>query len=454
MKSYILGLICLLFCSQNIFAQDSIPLDRVVAIIGNSIVKYSDIQNQLMQMRQEGLPIEDNSECLMLEQIMYQKLLLDQANLDSLEVTDKQVQEEIERRIDIFTEQIGSREKLEKYYGKSVSEIKNEWTAVVKEQLLIQQMQGSIIEDVEVTPNEVRKYYKSLPDDSLPFINPQFEVAQIVIRPQIEFAQKKELKAKLESYRERAINGESFSKLAALYSDDIQSAKKGGDLGFITRAELVPEFAAAGFKLKNGEISRIVETEYGFHIIQCVERKKDKARLRHILLIPKENNEQLQAAKARIDSISLMLKNDSLTFEIAAFQFSEDRNTNNNGGLMANPFTGTSKFDAKQMEPTIYYAIKDMKDGDISEPFITTDETGRKVYKIVRRISSTPAHKASLSEDYNMIKQMALDDKKQNILTDWVEEKQKRCYIKIDKTYRNCEFKYPNWFENSYNLKK
>lgn len=448
MRSILHWATCLVIISSSFQAisQDSIPIDRVVAIIGNSIVKYSDVQNQLVQMQKEGLPINDNSECEILEQTMYQKLLLDQAALDSIEVTDKQVNDEINRRIDIFAEQIGSKEKLEKFYGKTLLEIKTEWRNVVKEQLLTQQMQNQVISDVEVSPNDVRKYYKNLPEDSLPMINPQYEIAQIVVRPKIELAQKKALREKLDSYRERALNGESFSKLAALYSDDIQSAKKGGDLGFVTRAELVPEFAAMGFKLKEGEISRIVETDYGFHVIQCVERKKEKARLRHILLIPKENSEQLNEAKLRIDSLSNYIANDSISFKDAAMLYSDDKNTKANGGLYVNPFTGTSKFDAKQMDPNIYYAIKDMKDGEISKPFLTTDETGRKVYKLVQRLNSIPAHKATIKQDYNLIKQMATTHKKQDALDEWVKEKQEKCYIKLDPDFKSCEYKYPNWF--------
>lgn len=441
----ILSVVTCLFTSTSLFSQERIELDKIAAIVGSHILKTSDIQNEYMQMQMENIPVDDKSKCKILEQILLQKLLLDQAGLDSLSVTESQIADELDKRIKTLSEQIGTEQKLEAFYGKTISEIKSEWRSLVEDQMLSNQMQMKIVTDVQVSPNDVRKYFNTIPKDSIPEVNPEFEIAHIVIKPPIEIKQKLELKKQLEDLRQRIIKGESFAKLAVLYSEDMASAKKGGELGFVSRNDLVPEFAAVAFKLKEGEVSRIVETEYGYHIIQFIEKKGEKVNVRHILMIPKISKENIVKCKFKIDSVYGLLKADTTAFSSLAGRYSEDNNTKNNGGLYQNPYTGTSKFDPKQIEPNLFYSIKDLKQGSFTEPFLSQDETGKQVYKIVKLISKTETHKASIIDDYQLIKAMALNDKKIKTMNDWFDSKIGKTYINIDKAYRECAFEHKGW---------
>lgn len=431
-----------------ISAQEDIVLDKISATVGSSIIKQSDINNQYYQQKLEGMVVDENSKCRIFEELLYQKLLLDQAKHDSLSVTESQVDDEINKRIKELTNQIGSEKKLETFYGKTILEIKTEWRALVYEQMLSNQMQGKIVGDVQVSPKEVREFFNSIPSDSLPMINPQYEIAQIVVRPPVEPKQKVEVKRELDEIRSRIIKGESFAKLAVLYSEDQASAKKGGELGFVSRSDLVPEFAAVAFKVKAGEVSRIVETEYGYHIIELIEKKGEKVNVRHILMAPKISKDNVMKGKLRIDSVMMMLAKDTLSFAEIALRYSDDQNSKNNGGLFFNPYTGSSKFDAKQIEPISFYHVKDLAIGKYSESFLTQDETGKQVYKIVKLLSKTEAHKASLLEDYQIIKEMALDNKRKETIKEWVKNKQEKTFLKLDPLYKDCPFEHKGWYLN------
>lgn len=430
-------------------AQERLLVDKIVAVVGSDIIKDSEIENQLLQMKQQGILSPGFDKCDMLEELLYQKLLLDQSKLDSIEVTDKQIEDEINRRVQYLTEQIGSAEKLEKYYEKSILELRTEWRVKIKEQMLAQKMESNLLNPIEVTPNDVRLFYENSPKDSLPMLNPQFEILQIEIKPPVSKEQEKELRRKLEEYRTRIISGESFAKIATLYSDDPGSARNGGSLGFMSRAELVPEFANVAFKLKPGEVSRIVKTDFGFHIIEMVERRGEKVHVRHILLTPEVTSQVLGEARALADSVYQLILNDSTDFKRAAYQYSDDENTKNNGGLYVNPYTGTSKFDSKQIDPSTIHEIKSLKVGDVSKPFLTTDMQGKQVYKIIKLVSQTEAHQATLKDDYSIIKELALEDKKNTHMEKWVAQKISNTYIKIDEKYKDCDFKQAGWVKNN-----
>jgi len=445
-KIKLLSIITCLLAGLNLSAQERIPLDKIAAIVGTHIIKASDIQNQFLQMQMENLPVDDQSKCLILEQILLQKLLLDQAGLDSLKLSDGQVNSELDKRIKALSEQIGTEQKLEAFYGKTITEIKSDWRSLVEDQILANQMQNKIVTDIQVSPNEVRLFYKTLPKDSIPEVNPEYEMAQIVVKPPISIKQKLEVKQRMEELRQRVLKGESFSKLAVLYSEDLASAKKGGELGFVSRNDLVPDFAAVAFKLKEGEVSRIVETEYGYHIIQFIEKKGEKVNVRHILMSPKISKDNIIKGKAKIDSIYTLLK-DTVPFAKIAGQLSDDESTKNNGGLYQNQYTGTSKFDPKQIDPSLFSVLKDLKTNEYSQPFLTQDETGKQVYKIVKLLSKTDAHKANILDDYQLIKSMALTDKKNKTLNDWVTTKLVKTYITIDPSYRSCKFEHKGWIK-------
>lgn len=438
--------ILLIFISSHSYSQ--VVIDQIIAVVGDEMIKQSDIENQIIQMKQFGAKETDINPCKLFEDLLFQKLLVDQARIDSVIVSDNEVDNEINRRIAMFTNESGGLAQLESFYGKTELEIKTEWKPLIKEQLMAQKIQGTIIGTVEVSPNEIRKYFSTIIPDSIPMVPQQYEFSEIVIKPKITALEETEIKKKLEDVRQRAIKGENFSKLAILYSDDTESAKNGGLLGdYVSRGELVPEFAAAAFRLKEGEISRIVKTNYGYHIIQMVEIKGEKAKLKHILLRPKVSNQTIQATSARADSIYKLLR-DTLSFETAAAKYSDDEKTKYNGGKYINPYTNSSKFEVSAIDPNVLYSIKKLKPGEITEPMLGYDETGMQAFKIIKLISITESHRATLIDDYQTIKEMALQDKKQNLVTAWIKQKQDKTYINFpDSKFKQCDFKYNNWIK-------
>jgi len=309
-------------------------------------------------------------------------------------------------------------------------------------------MQNSIVGSVEVTPNEVRSFFIQIPKDSLPLIPIQYEYAQIVIKPEISNKEEQEIKQKLEEIRQRAIKGENFDKLAVLYSDDVESAKMGGLLGdYMSRGELVPEFSAVAFRLKEGEISKIVKTDFGYHIIQMIEMKGEKAKLKHILMRPRTSPQSLKIARDKADSIYIALQ-DTLTFSAAASKYSTDKKTKNNGGLFVNPYTGTSKFEAEAIEPMILHTMKGMNPGEISEPFVSYDETGIQVYKIIMLKSIIPEHTANIQQDYDYIKMLASQNKKEQVIRSWVTKNLQTTFVKfMTESYSECNFTYEGWIK-------
>lgn len=443
MKLYKLLYVCALCIGITAHAQTPIVLDQIVAVIGDEMIKQSDIENQAIQMKQFGAKDNEIVPCKLFEDMLFQKLLVHQARIDSIAVSDSEVDGEINRRIDMFVGEAGSIQKLETFYGKSELEIKTEWRPLIKEQIMAQRVQSGIVGSIEVSPNEIRKYFTQLNPDSIPLIPLQYEYAQIVIKPKLSETEEAEIKKKLEEIRQRALKGENFSKLAVLYSDDTESAKMGGLLGdYISRGELVPEFAAAAFRLKEGEISRIVKTNYGYHIIQMIELKGEKAKLKHILLRPKPSMTTIQQAGKKADSVYTLLR-DTLKFERAALLYSSDEKTKNNAGKYINPYTNSSKFEAQMIEPTVLHSIKNLQPGAITQPVLTYDETGMQVYKIFKLISVTPEHKATLLDDYQTIKEMALQEKKQKAISQWISNKQESTYISLpDSKYSTCAFKH------------
>jgi len=439
-------LILLLFAPCHLFSQDtSVVIDEIVAIIGNKTILKSDIENQKLQLQAQGYYLKEDTKCEILEELLFQKLLLDQALLDSIEVTENEVNSEMERRLRYFINQIGSEEKLEEYYKKSIPEIKAEFRSTIYDQMLTQRMQGELTTDIKVTPSEIKKFYNNLPEDSLPLVNTVLELNHITKHPDISNQEILAVKERLENFRKRINNGESFTTLAALYSEDKGSASKGGELGFVGRGDLVPEFAAVAFNLKGKEISRIVKTEFGYHIIQLIEKKGELINVRHILLKPKISATAKINANNYLDSVRKMLLTDTLSFKIASRRFSDDADTRANGGLTINPQTGSSKFEISEIDPTTYNNIKNLQLNEISKPFKTIDINGNEVYKIVQLKSKTVPHQANLKDDYNLIQDMALVKKQNEFIDDWIIKKKKSTFIKLKENYKNCSFQYGNW---------
>jgi peptidyl-prolyl cis-trans isomerase SurA len=383
----------------------------------------------------------NKAKCEILENLLFQKLLLNQAELDSIVVSDEMVERNMEQRISYFVQQIGSEEKLEEYYNKSISQLKEEFRDLIKEQMLVDQAQSSITADVTVTPSEVKKFYESIPSDSIPEVGTQYEISQIVIDPPIGPKEIMETREKLNSMRTRIVNGESFSTLAILYSEDPGSAAKGGELGFHRRGDFYPEFEAVAFNLKKGQISEIVKTEAGFHIIELMEQRGESFNFRHILIQPKVNIEDIQAAIDELDSLTVIINKGDITFEEAAAKNSDDKNKDN-GGLLVNPMTSTTMWGDDQLDQNMKFTIMRMKEGDISKPIEMVTDKNKKAYRIIKLNKRIAPHKANMEQDYNQIKDWATEEKKGRVIQDWINTKTKDTYVRILDSFSDCDFEH------------
>ncbi len=439
MKLVRLLICCLLLFPGFVKAQEGKVIDKIIAIVGNNIILYSDIETQYGQYIQQGNNADETVKCAILEQMLLNKLLLHQSKLDSVEVQDSQVEAEMDKRINYFVAQLGSVQKLEEFYQKSVVEIKDDFKDLIRDQLAIQSMHGKLTGGITVSPMEVKQYFESIPKDSLPLINAEVEVAQIVIYPKIQDTEKARITERLEELRQRVLKGEDFSTMAILYSEDVGSARKGGELGFLGRGELVPEFEAVAFKLKGKEVSKIVETQFGYHIIQAIERRGDQSNFRHILLKPKVDPTDVKVATEKLDSIALAIRSGSITFVDAAKKFSEDTDTKYNGGLIVNTQTGYGKFETSQLDPSIFFFVDKLNSGEISEPAAMKLKGDKTAYRIIQLRSRTEPHTANMKDDYQKIQDEALNDKQIRTLDEWVEKKKSSTYIRIDKEMQNCE---------------
>jgi peptidyl-prolyl cis-trans isomerase SurA len=428
--------------SATLIAQPFM-VDEIVAIVGKNQILYSDIEDQYMQMMAQGVkPIP--AKCQIFEDLLAQKLLVNQADIDSLIVEDAQVEMELNDRITYFINQIGTEEKLVAYFNKSILEIKEDMRDAVKEQMLMQKMRQEITANLSITPAEVRSYYNNLPPDSIPLIDAEVEISQLLVYPKTNEKAVFEVREKLLALRERIVNGENFATMAVLYSED-GSASKGGDIGWTSKADIDPAYSKAAFALKIGQVSKIVESSFGYHIIQLIDRTDDRIRTRHILMKPKISFEAKEAAMQHLDSILTLIRIDSLTFEKAAVRYSQDEATFNNGGIKVNPVTGNTKFQLDQFETNEHYIIRNLKVGEISEPFESKDDKGNLVYKVIRLKSKTEPHKASIKQDFELLKQMAMLVKQNEVVDEWIEDKMASTYIRINDPYKDCSFRLKGW---------
>ncbi|MFH1296602.1 MAG: peptidylprolyl isomerase [Bacteroidota bacterium] len=433
-----LFLIMALFQIQTT-AQDSI-IDGIVAIVGGHMILKSDVESQYLQYRAQGniTGSPQRVKCQIFENMLFMKLLFHQAEVDSLTVTESQVENEMDRRMRYFIAQAGSPERLEEYYHKSLLEIKADMRDVIKEQMLVEQEQQKITENVEVTPAEVKTYYRRIPKDSIPEIESEVEIGIITREPAIGDAERAAAKELLAGFKERITKGDDFATLAILYSEDPGSAKQGGELGMFQRGDMRSQFEGAAFKLKPGEVSGIVETEDGFHLIQMIERRGDFINVRHILVQPKVSPMELNNAKLFLDSIANMIQSNEISFDHAVIKYSDDP-TKNNGGMLINPVSGNTKFEIDQVDPKIFFVIDKLKEGEISSP-VKWEERGKRHFRIYYLKSRSTPHYASLEEDYARIQQWTLDKKKLGVIEKWIDKKAEESYIEIMQPYRDCTF--------------
>lgn len=447
-------LVCL---SCAVFAQNSEQsnvIDEIVWVVGDDAILLSDIESQRLYLQNEGQRLDGDPYCRIPEEMAIQKLYLNQAKIDSVEVSESSVIQEADRWVNYAINQMGSKEKLEEYFNKKVSELKEERKEMLLEQQTAQQMQRQLVGEIKLTPSEVRKYYNQLSKDSLPNVPTTVEVQIVTMEPKIPFEETDAIKARLRQYTEDVNNGKyEFSTLARLYSEDTESAKRGGELGFMGKGSLLPEFANVAFNLKDpNKISQIVQTEYGYHIIQLIEKRGDRINCRHILLKPKVSEKELNECLARMDSLYNDLTADKFSFEEAATFISADKDTRNNKGLMVNQNyessnQGTPKFEMAELPQEIGKVVYTMKVGEISKPFTMINDKQREVVAIVKLRARVDQHKANISDDYQALKSLVESRKRQELLHDWIIKKQKSTYVRISEGWRNCDFQYPGWIK-------
>lgn len=417
-------------------------LDKIAAVVGSSIILQSDIELQYANYLASGNPQDPSIKCIILRNQMTQKLLAQQAVIDSVTVKDDEVDNELDRRMRGMIARAGGQERLEQFLGRSTLQYKDELRPDIKENMIASKMRNKITEKISVTPYDVEKYFNSIPKDSLPTYNKEVEVGVIQINPKLTKEEKEIYKQKAQELLDRVKKGEDFGALARLYSQDTGSAPDGGDLGFADRTTFVKEFAAWAFKLKAGDISPVFETEYGFHFLQVIERRGEQVHVRHILIMPTVTQAAVDRAKLKADSVyNDMKKNKNVTFATAASFYSDDKDTKYNGGMMLNADnveTRTTYIPTDKLDPQIALTVDTMKVGSISKPQLFTDQTGKKSYKILYLKSVTDAHKANLKQDFPKIKEVALSDKINRTVSEWFEKRRKENFIKIDPEYQGC----------------
>ena len=448
-KLLIIGLLVLgnWFSSEVVIAQDNV-IDEVIWIVGEEAVLRSEVEEERLRAQYEGQPIAGDPYCVIPEQLAIQKLFLHQAELDSIEVNESSVSSQVDMRMNYYISQIGSKEKMEEYFRKTSSEIREEMMTMVRNQMIIQQMQAKLTENINPTPAEIRRYYNSLPQDSIPMVPAQVEVQILSIEPSVPLEETERIKTRLREFTERVHSGNAdFGMLARLYSEDVESAKRGGELGFVGKGQLVSEFANVAFNLTDPKrVSRIVQTEYGYHIIQLIEKKGDRINCRHILLKPRVSVDDKVRAVERLDSIRGLVVDSGMPFELAVAQFSEDKNTMMSGGTMTNMNTGASKFEYQDLPAEIAKQIYVLKEGEVSQPFAMVDRTKNKeICAIVRLKSKRDAHKANLVDDFQVIRDMYEQKLSGELIDKWIRDKQQEIYVSIDPAWRGCDFQYPGW---------
>ncbi len=424
------------FLSIHATAQPLI-IDRVISVVGDFNVLQSDVEQQYLQMKMSGMYMPSDIRCEIFNQLVEQKLLMAQAKIDSVEVGPSMVEMSMEGRLDYFINQFGSEEEMESYFNKSIFDIKDDLREAIKEQMITDEVRKSIVADVSTTPSDVKSFYRSLHPDSIPYINTEVELAQLVAYPAYSDETVLLVKERLLELRKRVQEGEDFGTLAILYSEGPSSSQR-GELGFMMRSELDKEYSSTAWALKPGQVSKIVESAFGFHIIQMIERRGDRANTRHILMNPKIDANTKQKAIYKLDSLRTAIKYDSITFDLAAKRFSEDAKTSVNGGLIVNPQTMAATFALDQLDTKDYYMIRNMEIGDLTESYESKDHKGKTCYKVLHLKARTEPHRANLKQDYLLLQNMALQYKNNEVMTEWYEEKKASTYIRVNSSFKQC----------------
>jgi len=418
-------------------------VDMVLAMVGGNYILLSDVENQYQQYLLSSGKESDEVKCAIFEDLLFEKLLIHQAEIDSIEVSEEEVDNMMDRRIDMLVRQIGSKKRLEEFYGKTVIEIKEEMRPLVRNQLIAQRMQGKIVQGISITPGEVREYFNAINPDSLPYVNSQVEVAQIVKLPDISEEAKEEAKQKLLDIKGRIASGSKFSTMAILYSEDPGSARNGGEYKGVKRGQFVKEFEAVAFALREGEVSDPFETEYGWHIVELIAKRGQEIDVRHILIVPQIREKDLIEAKRFVDSLRVMIEDGFISFHEAAEKYSDDDLTKNNGGVLVNPMSGDSKFEIAELDRSVYFTIEDVNVGEVSRSYLYKTADNKDAYRIILLMSRSDPHRANLQDDYTKIKDAALVAKQQKVLDEWTADTIDDTFVMV-KNVMNCDFR-TNW---------
>lgn len=439
----------LLLLSVTTYGQNNV-IDEVVWVVGDEAILKSDVESERLNAQYEGRKFDGDPYCVIPEQLAIQKLFLHQAELDSIDVSEQEVLSRLEQQTNWLIDQIGSKEKMEEYYNKTSTQIREMLRENIRNGLIVEKMQREIVGDIKIVPADVRRYFKNLPQDSIPFVPTQVEVQIVTLEPKIPQEEIERVKKALRDYTDQVNKGEiAFSTLARLYSEDEGTRRRGGETGFTGRGEWVPQFANVAFNLQEpNKISKIVETEFGYHIIQLIEKRGDRANVRHILLKPQVEEKDLEASLLRLDSIAKDIRNAKFSFDEAATFISQDKDTRNNHGLMANPRSGTARFEMQelaQVSQEIAKVIDDMNVGEVSEPFTMINNKGKEVCAIVKLKARIDGHKATITEDYQRLKSIVQSKLGEEKLQKWIVDKQKSTYVRINENWVTCDFKYPGW---------
>ncbi len=415
----------------------TLVIDRVIGVVGDFDILQSDIEQEYLQMKMAGQYVSPEMRCDIYNSFIERKLLMTQAKIDSIVVGPDMVEMQMESRLNYFIGQFGSEEEMEEYFSKSIFDIKDDLREAIQEQMITDQVRGTIVADVTTTPSDVKSFYRSMHPDSIPYINTEVELAQIVAYPQYSEEAVFVVKERLLELVKRVQDGEDFGTLAILYSEAPEASRR-GEIGFMMRSQLDKAYADAAWSLKEGQVSKIVESSFGYHIIQLIERRGDMCNTRHILMNPKADANAKQKAIYKLDSLKTVIEADSLSFDWAAKRYSEDMQTSVNGGLLVNPQTQASTFQLDQLPTKDYYLIRNMKVKDLTEPYESTDHNHKICYKLIYLKSRTEPHRANLKQDYMLLQDLALMNKNNQVLKEWYEEKKQSTYIRRDDAYRNC----------------
>ena len=440
MKKFIAILAFSTFFVLNVFAQSEL-IDKVVAKIGDEYILLSEIEEQFAAAKDQKATLPDNYRCLILDQILVNKLILNQAKIDSVLAKDEDVETQLNARFDKILDYMGGNlDQFIAYYGQTPDVMKETMREDMRDQLIVEKMRGQILSDVKVTPSEVRDFFSKIPKDSLPYFNQEVEISEIVMKAKAGEVERNKAKKQLEDFREQIVNGKTpFEDLAKKYSQDPGSGREGGDLGWAKRGKFVPEFEAQAFKLEEGQISSVFESEFGFHILQLIQRRGNTIHCRHILIKPEITEADLDKAKHTLDSVRMAIVKDSLSFSVAVKQFGDKSSQSfHNDGRLTNPASGNNTFETRDLDPDTYFATDTMKVGSVTAPLESTLPTGEKQFRLVRLISKSSPHKANLLQDYNKIQSAAVESKKNDRIVRWIEQKSQNTFINIDQMFRYC----------------